>query len=176
VEPRRKQSNPGVIKMNATELLKRDHEAVRKMFDEYEAAGESAEDRAEIVEDLTEALLIHSVIEEEIFYPAIGESGAEDAESQVADALDAHDELKALLNELFEMEPDDEPAFTEKVMELKNHFERHVAEEEGPIFADAETLGEDNLAALGDDMESRKEELAEEGVDLDEEDDDADTE
>lgn len=158
--------------MKATELLKRDHENLRKMFDEYENVGESPEDRAEIVEDLTEALLIHSVVEEEIFYPALSESGGEDAESNIADALDAHDEIKAVLNELFEMEPDDEPGYTEKVIELKGHFERHVEQEEGPIFAQAAELGEDNLAALGDDIEARKEELAEEGVDLDEEEDD----
>jgi hemerythrin-like domain-containing protein len=164
--------------MNATEFLKRDHETLRKLFDEYENVGESSEDRAEIVEDLTEALLIHSVIEEEIFYPAVSESGADNAENAIADALDAHDELKGLLNELFEMEPDDEPAYTEKVMELKSHFERHVEQEEGPIFADAAALGPDSLAELGEDMESRKEELAEEGMDLEdeEEDDDPDSE
>lgn len=162
--------------MNAKELLKRDHEALRKMFDEYVNVGESPEDRAEIVEDLTEALLVHSVVEEEIFYPAVSESGAENAEGEIADALDAHDELKALLNELFEMEPDDEPAYTEKVMELKGNFERHVEQEEGPIFAGATELGDDSLAELGDDMESRKEELAEEGVDLEEDEDEPDSE
>jgi hemerythrin-like domain-containing protein len=162
--------------MNALELLKRDHETLRKLFDEYESVGESAEDRAEIVEDLTEALLIHSVVEEEIFYSAVSESGAENAEAEIADALDAHDELKALLNELFEMEPDDEPGYTEKVTELKNHFERHVEQEEGPIFASAAGLGDENLAELGEDMESRKEELVEEGVDLEEEEDDPESE
>ena len=158
--------------MKATELLRQDHDTVKKLFEEYETAGEAPEDRAEIVENLIEALLLHSVIEEEIFYPAVNESGAPDAETAVAKALSEHDEVKALLTELFEMDAEDEPLYTEKVMALKSHVEQHVAEEEGAIFADAEKLGEDQLLEIGEELESRKEELAEEGIDLDDEDDD----
>jgi len=104
----------------------------------------------------------------------VNESGAADAETAVAKALDEHDEVKELLTELFEMDAEDEPSYTEKVMSLKNHVERHVAEEEGAIFADAEKLGEDQLAEIGDELESRKEELAEEGIDLEDEDDEDD--
>jgi len=47
----------GAIKMKATELLRQDHDTVKKLFEEYETAGEAPEDRAEIVENLIEALL-----------------------------------------------------------------------------------------------------------------------
>jgi hypothetical protein len=48
--------------MNATELLRKDHQSVRQLFAELE----SPEDRSYALDELSEQLLVHSTIEEEI--------------------------------------------------------------------------------------------------------------
>jgi hypothetical protein len=58
--------------MNALQVLKQDHDKVRKLFAEYDAAGDGAPVRKqEIAEQVFRELQIHSRIEEEIFYPAL---------------------------------------------------------------------------------------------------------
>jgi hypothetical protein len=61
--------------MDATELLKKDHESVRQLFAEFESA-ESDDSKLDAYEDLRQQLLIHARVEEEIFYPPkIGRGG-----------------------------------------------------------------------------------------------------
>ena len=55
---------------DAIAMLKADHEAVSKLFAEYEKT-RSAPDKKAIVEELCAALIVHAQIEEEIFYPAV---------------------------------------------------------------------------------------------------------
>ena len=58
---------------DAIDLLKKDHEAVEDLFDQYEDAKENDndEDMATLVASVCSALTVHAQIEEELFYPAI---------------------------------------------------------------------------------------------------------
>jgi len=47
--------------MNASELLKKDHDAVRQLFAQLESA-ESEQDQSDVYEDLREELMIHARI------------------------------------------------------------------------------------------------------------------
>jgi hemerythrin superfamily protein len=83
--------------MDATELLKKDHDAVRQLFAEFESA-ESEQDKLDAYDDIREQLLIHARIEEEIFYPAVREANSGRSATQVDQALSEHQQVKAMLN------------------------------------------------------------------------------
>src|SRR5690349_1723434 len=56
---------------NAVDMLKKDHEDVTQLFEQFERA--AAADRQPIANQIFSALDIHATLEEEIFYPAVRE-------------------------------------------------------------------------------------------------------
>src|ERR1700732_4889420 len=112
--------------MNAMELLKQDHDAVKRLFSEFESAGDSTQDKRDLVEQIIEELEIHSAIEEEMFYPAVRNADSKEAESEIEEALNGHQQVKMLLQELSEMDAADEPAFSDKLKTLKQNVQQHV--------------------------------------------------
>jgi hypothetical protein len=139
---------------DAIALLKADHRKVEELFDQYEKARGR---KAGIVNQICMELTIHTIIEEEIFYPACRDAGVED------DAMDEanveHDGAKVLIAELENGTPGDE-FFDAKVTVLSEDIKHHVKEEEkrDGIFAQARAAGID-LEALGEQLMARKEEL-----------------
>jgi hemerythrin superfamily protein len=55
---------------DAIALLKADHRAVEELFEKFESTKSAAKQKALALEICTE-LVIHTMIEEEIFYPAL---------------------------------------------------------------------------------------------------------
>src|SRR5439155_12709705 len=125
---------------------------------------ESPEDRSDALDELSEQLLVHSTIEEEIFYPAIRKSGSQEAEAKVKEALKEHQKVKDMLKELSLMDVEDREGFAESAKRLCQDVEHHVKEEEGEMFAIAKQLGAQQLDKLGEQLQQRKEELLEQGV------------
>src|SRR5437764_3995031 len=119
---------------NAVEMLKRDHDEVEKLFDQYEDAKDesNAELKAQIVAAVCKALTIHAQIEEEIFYPALRRN-EDDAGDLVDEAAVEHQTVKALVVELESAAPDDE-LYDAKVKVLSEYVKHHVKEEEGEMF------------------------------------------
>jgi len=62
---------------NAIELLKADHREVEKLFSAFESATKRAE-KEKIVRKVCQNLIVHTLIEEEIFYPACREHVEDD--------------------------------------------------------------------------------------------------
>ena len=149
--------------MNATELLKKDHDAVKQLFTEFESAA-SADEKRKIFEDIREELLIHATIEEEIFYPALRKANSSEAKEEVEEALREHQAVKAMLNELRNMSAEDDAALIDKMRTLSRNVQHHVQEEEGKLFATAEQLGQDRLSQLGEQLQQRKQELMKTGA------------
>ncbi len=59
---------------DAIVLLKEDHKGIRKLFRDFQNAGEKAiVQKTTIVEKIIEALTVHTYIENECMYPAIRE-------------------------------------------------------------------------------------------------------
>jgi hemerythrin superfamily protein len=141
-------------KMDAIALLKADHRKVEDLFEKYE---KSRGKKAEIAKKICLELIVHSMLEEEIFYPACREAGVE------ADIMDEaaveHDGAKVLIAELENGSPDDD-YYDAKVKVLSEEIKHHVKEEEkrGGIFTQAKSNGVD-LEALGEQIMTRKEEL-----------------
>src|SRR3954467_9692778 len=91
-------------KMDATRLLSDDHRTVEGLFEQYEkASGDGRKEK--IAREICTELKIHSMIEEEIFYPALrGKIDDDDLD----EAYVEHDGAKLLINEIEAGGPDDE--------------------------------------------------------------------
>lgn len=138
------------------QLLAQDHRAVEELFARFEkASGLSAKEK--IVHAICTELKIHSMIEEEIYYPSIRGRVDEDA---LDEAYVEHDSAKLLINELEAAEPD-EAYYDAKVKVLQELIEHHVREEEKQhdnLFQQTRAA-EVDLVALGDRLAARKTEL-----------------
>ena len=158
-----KDRNAGTIGRSgsAIEMLKQDHRKVEGLFDQFEQADDEQKER--LVEQICSELIIHTKLEEEIFYPACRQAGVEREkmdESQVE-----HDGAKMLVNDLLDADSD-APYFEAKVSVLKEMIKHHVEEEEEPtdgVFAQAKAHQVDD-AGLGQRMARRKQELQQRGV------------
>jgi hemerythrin superfamily protein len=144
---------------DAIELLKRDHDEVEKLFDQYEDAREESntELKAQIVAMACKALEQHARVEEELFYPAL-RTDIDDVADLVDEAAVEHRMVRLLADELEAAAPDDE-LYDARVKVLSEYVKHHVREEEGEIFPLARKSGVD-LDALGLMLARRKEELA----------------
>jgi len=143
---------------DAIDLLRRDHEAVEDLFDQFEDARESENDEemATLVACVCSALTVHAQIEEELFYPAIRQ--LPEAADMVDEAAVEHQMIKDLVAQLEAMRPGDD-LFEAKVKVLSEYVKHHVKEEEGEIFPEVKDSDID-LEALGKKLAVRKTELA----------------
>jgi hemerythrin superfamily protein len=143
-------------KMDATHLLAEDHRKVEGLFEQFEKAGGDGR-KEKIARQICTELKVHTMIEEEIFYPALrGKIDDDDLD----EAYVEHDGAKVLVNEIEAGGPDEE-FYDATVKVLQEQIEHHVKEEEkqqGNIFQQARATDVD-LEALGQQMAARKQEL-----------------
>jgi len=140
---------------DAIALLKADHRKVEDLFARFEGARKT--DKQRLAKQICTELTVHSIIEEEIFYPAC-KGEVEDA--LLSEGYVEHDGAKVLIAELEAGSPDQE-FYDAKVQVLSEQIEHHVHEEEkrsDGIFAQARAAGLD-MDALGARMLARKQEL-----------------
>ena len=141
---------------DAIAMLKADHRAVGKLFEDFSAAKGKA--KQAIADKICAELKIHTSIEEEIFYPALKGKIEKD---DLNEAYVEHDAAKVMINDILASGPDDE-FYDAKVKVIAEEITHHVKEEEEPgtgLFAMARDAAVD-LVALGDAMQARKAELA----------------
>jgi len=141
---------------DAIALLKADHRKVENLFASFENAS-GTERKRRLAEEICNELKIHTMIEEEIFYPAL-KGKIED--EVLKEAYVEHDGAKVLINDITAGGPDDE-FYDAKVKVLQEQIEHHVKEEERPsegMFSQARDTDVD-LVALRDQMLTRKQEL-----------------
>ncbi|MGA7265841.1 MAG: hemerythrin domain-containing protein [Stellaceae bacterium] len=140
--------------VDAIALLEADHRRVEALFAEFEAAKSAAKKQA-LVEQICTELSAHTVIEEEIFYPACRGKVEEDL---LNEGYVEHDGSKVLIAELIASAPDEE-FYDAKVKVLSEQIEHHLHEEEkrsDGIFPQARAAGLD-MTELGNRMKARKE-------------------
>jgi iron-sulfur cluster repair protein YtfE (RIC family) len=140
----------------AIEMLKADHDKVKKAFKEFEKLDhEDTEAARQIVETICEDLKVHTTLEEELFYPALRE--AMEDEDLLNEAAVEHETAKMLIEQLENMGPDD-PNYRATFTVLGEYVMHHVKEEEGEMFPEAKKTDLD-FESLGERMRKRKEEL-----------------
>lgn len=144
--------------MKATELLKKQHKEVKSLFKRIEKSEEKRE-KAELFEELAHNLVAHDAIEREIFYPACKKGmGMTDL---LGEALVEHGVVEFSLFLADQAKGKDD--FDFKMTVLSEVVEHHVKEEEDEFFPKVEkALGDEQLEALGEQMEARFEQAKEE--------------
>ncbi len=143
---------------DAITLLKQDHQAVKKLFKEFEdAKGDSRKQK--LAHQICLELSVHAEIEETIFYPAC--EGTVD-EDELKEGYVEHDTAKLLIAEITANEDASDDFFDTKVKVLQEEIEHHIEEEEGPggIFSQARK-GKLDMDAIGEQLAERKKELTE---------------
>jgi hemerythrin superfamily protein len=143
-------------KQDAIKLLTQDHREVEQLFEKFEkASGDGAKEK--LARKICTELKIHTMIEEELFYPALrGKIDDDDLD----EAMVEHDGAKVLVNDIEAGEPDDQ-FYDAKVKVLQEEIEHHIREEEkmqGNMFSQARKTDVD-MEALGEQMAARKAEL-----------------
>ena len=140
----------------AIELLKEQHDKVKKAFKEFEKLDrEDTEAQRQLVQKVCEDLKVHTTLEEELFYPAARE--AIDDEDILNEAQVEHETAKMLIEQLENMGPDD-PNFRATFSVLGEYVLHHVKEEEGEMFPEVKKTDLD-LEELGGRMRARMEDL-----------------
>jgi len=144
--------------MRATELLARDHRAVRDLFLQFERTPlDDGSTRQDLFDRIVDELDVHAAAEEEVFYPAVRQ-----ASRRIGDAEAGHAHLRGVIARIRECDPASSD-FTAGVRLVKRIVLAHVMEEEGGIFLDAERMGTQALERLGAQLAERKEALAKSG-------------
>jgi hemerythrin-like domain-containing protein len=156
-----KSKRPSRSQPLALELLMSDHRKVEDLFAEYEDDKDGDEDaRRQLAERICLELKVHTQLEEELFYPWLRENLSEDDMDLVEQAQVEHNAATDLIEQI-EGASEIDDAYNAKVKVLGEYIKHHVNEEENEIFPkvsdEAEALDE-----LGQEMASRKGELAEE--------------
>jgi hemerythrin-like domain-containing protein len=134
---------------DAIVLLKEDHQHVKKLFREFEAAGENAaKTKGKIVAKIIEALTVHTYIENEVMYPEVRKL-LPDLEEDILESYEEHHVADVLCLELSMMSPEDEH-FDAKTTVLIENVEHHIEEEEQEWFPQVrEGLGRNQLQEIG---------------------------
>ena len=143
---------------DAIVLLKADHKELRKVFTDFEKAGENAHTaKGKLVDRMIELLTVHTYIENEVMYPRV-RALLPDLEDDVLESYEEHHVADLLVVELAALAPTAE-RFTAKTTVLIENVLHHMDEEEQDWFPKVrEALGRKQLQELGAErLEMKKE-------------------
>ncbi len=142
--------------MDALQLLRDDHERVKKMLAEGESTTERGEKtRTELLAKLVADLTVHERIEEEIFYPALRDHPR--ARELVLEAYEEHHVVDTILGEI-QATPVSDETWGAKFTVARENIEHHIEEEEGEMFRQArQVFSREELEELGTRMQELKE-------------------
>jgi len=142
---------------DAIVVLKNDHKEIKRAFSAFRKA-EKAEDRnamADAVGRITELLMVHTYIENEVMYPRV-RALVPDLEDDVLESYEEHHVADVLVTELATMSPEDE-RYAAKTTVLIENVEHHIEEEEDEWFPKVrEALGRKQLQEIGAEMEQTR--------------------
>lgn len=118
---------------DAIVLLKADHKELRRLFREFQAAGDRAfKKKAKVTGQIIELLTVHTYVENEVMYPEV-RALLPDLEDEVLESYEEHHVADVLCMELSAMSADAErfDAKTTVLIEIVSH---HIEEEEQEWF------------------------------------------
>ena len=142
---------------DAIVILKTDHQEIRSLFRQFEAAGENATAaKGKLVDKIIQALTVHTYLENEVMYPAVRELVPE-LEDDILESYEEHHVADVLCMELMALAPDAE-RFDAKTTVLIENVTHHIEEEEQDWFPKVrEALSRKQLQEIGARMLDLKE-------------------
>ena len=153
-------NQPGNDPRDALDLLRADHVRVKSLFrdfDELRGSDDDDQRKAELVDEICYELTLHTMLEEELFYPSV--RAAIDDDDLLDEADVEHAGARDLISQLEVMYPGDDH-FDATVTVLGEEVAHHIDKEESELFPAARAAAID-LDELGERLASRKEELDE---------------
>ena len=118
---------------DAIVILKNDHQQIRKLFRDFQGAGENATaTKGKIAMRVIEELTVHTYLENEVMYPKVRMLIPE-LEPDVLESYEEHHVADVLCMELYAMKPDAE-RFDAKMTVLIENVTHHMDEEEQEWF------------------------------------------
>ena len=144
--------------MDALQLLKEDHDKIKKIMSHIEGTTErGVKTREEFFTKMKHELVVHEAIEEEILYPALKEHPK--AKDLVLEAYEEHNVVDMVMQEI-EGVPYEDETWGAKLTVMKENVEHHIEEEESEMFKQAkQVFSKEELDQLGDRMQARKQSL-----------------
>ena len=142
--------------MDPIQMLTEDHQKVRQLFQRFQQAG-SPQEKQTIAQNVFQELSVHSVLEKEIFYPAVQQKVTQDRDL-VEHSYHDHATVEQLVSQLKSMDPSNQQ-YTTMFQELISNVEEHAQEEEQRMFPDAQQHLGGDLQRLGQEMQQRKQAL-----------------
>jgi hemerythrin superfamily protein len=139
-----------------TSMIRMDHTHVISTFHQYSPLKDT-KTRQALANVLCRAVSIHSMLEEEILYPALRSVCPDQPVLQKS--APEHDEMRHLIS-VINASSAEHPDFDDHVMQLMRRVLHHVADEETTLLPIAETrLSHARLCELGVEMTKRRMEL-----------------
>jgi hemerythrin-like domain-containing protein len=137
---------------DAIVLLKEDHARVRKLFAQFQEAGEAAiKTKGGIVDKILEELTVHTYLENEVMYPRVRQL-MPDLEEDILESYEEHHVADVLCFELAAMDADDD-RFHAKTTVLIESVSHHIDQEENDWFPKVrEGIGRKTIQDIGAEM------------------------
>jgi hemerythrin-like domain-containing protein len=141
---------------DAIVLLKADHREIRRVFRQFQAAGDRAvKTKARLAQRMIELLTVHTYIENEVMYPQVRELLPE-LEDDVLESYEEHHVADVLCMELAAM-PAGAEHFDAKATVLIENVSHHIEEEEQDWFPKVRAgLGRKQLQEIGAKLEQAR--------------------
>jgi hemerythrin superfamily protein len=141
---------------DAIVLLKEDHKEIRRLFREFQSAGDNAiKKKARLVEQIISLLTAHTYIENEVMYPEVRVL-LPDLEEDILESYQEHHVADVLCMELSAM-PADAEQFDAKATVLIENVTHHIEEEEQDWFPKVRAgLGRNQLQDIGAKLEQAR--------------------
>jgi hemerythrin superfamily protein len=141
--------------MDALGLLKKDHDAIKKLLEDLDGTTERAvKTRQDLFGRLKFSLTVHEQMEETVLYPALKEHA--ETRDIVLEAYEEHDVVDKVLGDL-EATPFDDDSWHAKLKVMSENLHHHIEEEEGEMFEQVrKVFDRDVLESLGEQMQEIK--------------------
>lgn len=150
----------GTARSDIVSILKEDHAKVKGLLERLsETTPRGAKTRQDLLFQIQVELEKHAAAEEELVYPAFLEIVAKDERKLFFEAREEHALVRRVLEEIGETPPESEE-FAARAKVLKDLVEHHAEEEEAEMLPMMKKeMERERLVELGEEFQSRKEEL-----------------
>ncbi|SAK64298.1 cation-binding protein [Caballeronia hypogeia] len=140
---------------DALDMLEADHRAIEQLFDAFERAdAKDFERRNTLAQRACELLTIHSIVEEEMLYPAAQQALGAHERIDVDEAYVEHFLVQTLIERFAKLRAG-EDGFDATFKVLKENTTHHIEEEESTLFPEVRRTQID-LLALAPKIAARK--------------------
>lgn len=138
---------------SVTDMIRFDHAHVLETFHQYKPHSRPGIKKA-LADTICDALEMHAMLEEEIFYPVLRR--LDPSEPIIQKSEPEHDEMRRLIGELRATRGND-ARHDQLFNDLMRDLIHHIADEETVLLPQADTmLGKERLEELGTQMASRR--------------------